>query len=236
MRTELTVTINLIDQIYSKGKNYLSSYNNYAFDNIEKLLAILVLERILGNLNSIKHLLTIIEENPNIEPSIGLILRNNLNLCKIVFKYSELSDNKENHSKFLGRIFGENIQQTLKRLQKQNSIKEIEPFLENIKKKYSFILNKTGITLENIENTRFDYNLNLSSQFESLENLIQAFSKYEHFGLNTLILQDSNNFEEIFSRINISIHYSLQGILICLVMLDITDDELMLINKSLAKI
>ncbi|MES2588342.1 MAG: hypothetical protein V4622_05125, partial [Bacteroidota bacterium] len=68
---------------------------------------------------------------------------------------------------------------------------------------------------------------------KNLSNLFVAFSKYEHFGLNTVILQNQNENDK-FERIRIAIHYSLQGILICLNFLEITNERLQEINTNLS--
>lgn len=222
--------IKLMVDISSKGKNHVSKFNNTGFNDLDKIIGILILERIVGNLNSSRILLSELINNPNVEPAIGLILRNNLSLCKIVFKHSEVKNTQSDLDKFYKTVFGENIQKSIKYIRKHHSSEELQPFLDSIKGKYAFILKEADVDIDNIENEKFDPNINLTKKFESLENLFIAYSKYEHFGLNTLILQENNEIE-ILERIEIAVHYSLQGILICLLMLQIVDEEL--INKNI---
>lgn len=232
MSKEIEKMVLLLDRIYSKSKKHASAFDNTGLKNLENTLGILVLGRIVGNLNATKILLQEIQSNLNVEPAIGLILRNNLSLCKIVFKHSEIQDSNSDFTEFYKFVFGENIQKTIKYIKKNHTQKEIQPSLDNIKKEYTFILKKTGIDIDNIENEKFHSSIKLSSKFDTLENLFAAYSKYEHFGLNTLILQGNNEIDEKLERINIAVHYSLQGILICLSMLQIIDDDLMRINKE----
>lgn len=235
MKEEIEEVRLLIDEIYFKSKNHISLHNTIGFKNLEKILGILILVRLVGNLNSSRLLLSHLWDNPNIEPSIGLILRNNLSLCKIVFKHSELIDNNANLDNFYRTVFGENIQRTIKYVKRNHTQEELQPYLEVIKKNNAFLLNRTGLDIDNIENEKFDLKFNLSEKFNSLENLFILFSKYEHFGLNTIILQGNNEWENKLERIKISIHYSLQGIMICLLMLEVVDDELIQLNSRLAK-
>jgi hypothetical protein len=225
----------IVDKIYIKAKNHLSSFNNYEFISIEKILGVLILERIIGNLNSIKFLLDKLWCNPDVEPSIGLIMRNNLSLCKIIFKQKELIDRNENLETFYKVVFGENIQRTIKQIKKHHTQKEIQPHLDIIKKKFAFLLKETKIDIDNIENEKLEFKLNLTEKFSSLENLFMALSKYEHFGLNTIILQGNDEWNEKLERFEISVHYSLQGILICLLTLEIIDNELIQLYDELAK-
>ncbi len=232
--TKIEDTINLIGTVYSKSKMYLSKFNGTGLKEIEKILGILVLDRITYNLYSTKLLLSELLKNPGIEHSIGLVLRNNLSLCKIVFKQVEIKDNTpEKLKKFYQAIFGENIQRTIKEVKKNYTQSEYKPSIKNISKNYSFLLRKLDIDINKIEDYKFNSNLKLSNKFDSLEKLHDAYSKYEHFGLNTLILQSDNNENEILDRINIAVHYSLQGVLTCLLLLDIVDKELLEILKKL---
>ncbi len=235
MKKEIEEVRQVTDEIYLKSKNHLSLQNTIGFKNLEKILGVLILERIVGNLNSTRLLLSELWDNPNIEPSIGLILRNNLSLCKIVFKHSELIDNNVNLDNFYRTVFGENIQRTIKYVKRNHTQEELQPYLEVIKKNNAFLLNRTGLDIYNIENEKFDLKFNLSEKFNSLENLFIAFSKYEHFGLNTIILQGNSEWENKLERIKIAIHYSLQGIMTCLIMLEVVDDDLMQLNSRLAK-
>lgn len=237
---EIENIILLLDKICSKSKQHQSSFNKTGLKDIEKILGILVLERLIGNLNSTKILLSFVlkspNENSNVEPSIGLILRNNLNLCKIVFKHLELQENGNNLKEFYKSVFGENIKKTVKDLKcKGYTDEEIQPLLANIKNNYAFLLNETGISLDNIETENFNCNMHLSQSFKDIESIFDAYSKYEHFGLNTLILQANTNEDEQLSRIKLSIHYSLKGILKCLTMLQIVDEELNKVNNEMVK-
>jgi hypothetical protein len=121
MKKEIRKITLLLNKIYSKSKKHVSSFNNKKIDTIKEILGILILERITGNLNSIKILLKEFENNPNIEPSIGLILRNNLNLCKIVFKHSEIQDSNNDIFEFYKNIFGENLQKSIKHIKKKEA-------------------------------------------------------------------------------------------------------------------
>lgn len=236
MKNRIDKIIQLIDYISSRGANHLSKFHNTSFNDLEKTLAILILERIVGNLSSSRILLSGLINNRKVEPAIGLILRNNLSLCKIVFKHSEIKNNQSSELKqFYKTIFGENIQKTIKHIKKcPHKKKELQSSIENIKNSYPFILMETGIDLDEIEKESFEP-IKFPNGFESLENLFIAFSKYEHFGLNTLILQD-NKEVDILERIEIAVHYSLQGIITRLLMLQIVDNELIDKNRELAYI
>ena len=84
MGDKIKTTILKLDEIYFESKKLFSSFNNKSEKSLEKILGFLVLERILGNLNSTRILLSNIKNNYDIEPSIGLILRNNLYLSKVL--------------------------------------------------------------------------------------------------------------------------------------------------------
>ena len=175
------------------------------------------------------------KDNPNNEPAIGLILRNNLSLCKMVFKHLELKCENSDLTEFYKAVFGENLKRTIKFLKKNHSNEDLQPIIDDIKNSFPFLIQETGLNLDTIESEIFRFSYKLPANYESLDNLYIAYSKYEHFGLNTLILQENNSTSDIFERIKIAIHYSLQGILSCLSMLGILDEELMNLNNELRK-
>ncbi len=177
-------------------------------------------------MNSVKLLLSNLLNCPILEPSIGLILRNNLSLCKIIFKHSEIRLKNDDISLFYKSIFGDNLKWTITYLKKSCNGEDLETNLEIVQRNYYYLLKQIGIDIFNIENENFSYNMSLPPQYDGLEALFRAYSKYEHFGLNTLILQDNRDFYGKFERIEKSINFSLRGIIFCLILLKIKDIEL----------
>lgn len=233
MEKEIEEITRITNEIYSISKNQLSTFYNQKFKSLENILGLLIMERIIGNLNSTRILLINLIDQKDIEHSIGLILRNNLSLCKIVFRHNELKcDNNAKLDIFYKTVFGENINRSINYVKKYHTNKELQTCINNIKKNYPFLLSEIGLDLNNIGQFKFDEKIIKPEKCPNLENLFNAYSKYEHFGLNTLILQSDNESEEQLARIKISIHYSLQGVILCLSMLNKTNQELMIINEN----
>lgn len=206
-------------------------------------MGIEILKMLLKNLYSIQILLSKRNDFLQVEHSIGIILRNNLSLCRIIFKFSELIQEKDSEKLkiFYRFIFLENIKQSINYIKKTCSEKEYKSKIDKIEKEYAFLFKELDIKISEVneKDKVGTLNLNLSNQkLKSLETLFIYYSKYEHFGLNTLTLQSlQHDIHQIFEPINNSVYYSLRGIIICLCIFGIEDVELSAIsNRSKGRI
>lgn len=217
------------------GESYLSQFNIQNLTKLNQISSILFIERLSSNLLSTSFLIAKITSNPGIENSIGLILRSNLNDCRSIFNLFAFIEDKENEQKALKTIFGESLKKTINILRKKGySEKDFSQSIQIIKNRYKSIILLSELDIDNIGNETF-CNLKLENVPSNLENLYLVYSKYEHFGINTLILQRDNDLREILNRIEIAIHYSIQGIIISLSYLNIQDNSLNKKNIELSK-
>lgn len=223
------------DKIYKYSKPVLSSLNNMQINSPSEMLFLNYLERLISNIFAIEKLLNDVPSYPAIENAIGLILRSNLYDCQQIVYLEHLKQNDNiKYEKAVKAIFAENLQHTIKILKKTTIKKTLSEGINHLKKNNKAILEFIGIDIDTIEKEDFGLKILLPKKFESLTNLYYTYSKYEHFGLNTIII--NQNEEDIIERLEIGIHYSLQAILTAFLSLNIRVDELLELNEVLANV
>ena len=233
---KLLDAVEILDKIVLIGNDVLIKIPTADFQNYTFIL-INFLQRFNGAFQSISILLNRYKNNPNIETSIGLIIRASLLDC-IVLSYigtyaDDLqSDNITNKHKFeeiINEFMSDQLNYVLKHLRllkKCNQISSYE-FQEELNLAYSnfkYLFNLDIIDEANpIENlickqvksithyyTRISSHSLTKDCSKNLYNLYIYYSKYDHFGSMTHFLQ-SHNIEYNFTRILIALQHLIFG-------------------------
>lgn len=236
-QNKLVRVVKLLDLIVKTGKDAINKFTEESY-KIEIFVYLNYLERFTYGLESINLLLIHYPKNPNVETSIGLIIRTSLlDFMTVTYLVSYQADIKseidteggEKYDKQFNAFLSDQMYNTIMYLKlvrdmfviTQNDYKEA---ITNLQLTYKSLFTDEHVDLINPENKLISkkfaspkelfkriHNSPLTQKFSKIYDLYTYYSKYEHFGLMTHYMQrrgEDNNFETIID----SLKYLIKGI------------------------
>ena len=235
-KAALSELILLIDELVILGK---ASLNKFPTDSYELLPFVFInyLERYTYALDSVNILLRSYEKNPNVETSIGLIIRTSLldfmTVSYLRAYYSDISPNdalsQEKFDEVFNSLLVDHINNTFKYLKLAKNVgfineKERIETLDSLYHTYHFLFN-TAITdydnpSEALISQKYITPKDLFTKLIShpvtkndayVYDMYMYYSKYEHFGIVTHFLQRRGVNEDFSSMIE-SLTFVVKGL------------------------
>lgn len=216
------------------------------------------LDRFTYSLESIEILLSNFKKKPNVETSIGLIIRASLlDFMTVTFISSYQADitpdnpnGQEDFDKQFDALVSDQMHNTIKYLlhmRENNLIKqdEFELTIKNLNHTYNFLFNELNLIdpVSSLKTKMFKspkqiftriYNHPATKKFAMVYDLYTYYSKYEHFGIMTHFMQRQSINQDL-DRIIWSTSYIIRGLGMSLAYLnypsDMLVDEMEKLNK-----
>jgi len=212
--TALNDLILVIDELVALGKASLSKFPTDDYELL-KFVFINYLDRFTYSLDSINILLRSYEKNPNIETSIGLIIRTSLldfmTVSYMRVHYSDISPNdnvaKEKFDEVFNSLLVDHINNTFKyvKLAKNvgfiNDIEKTET-IDSLYHTYNFLFKTKIVDYDNPGESLISQKFitsreifiklvshSLTKSDAHVYDMYMYYSKYEHFGIVTHFLQ-----------------------------------------------
>lgn len=224
---------NHVDKIYELSKKSLRKFPTDSYELVV-FTFINYLERFTYSLESIEILLRVMPKKPNVETSIGLIIRSSLldfmTVGYLTTYYADESINKTGNSdEGFHAVLTDQVRHVLKdiKLYKGSQMitsSEYDEMVTAIKNNYSFLFKDDIEENQSIDDSLITSkhisprgmfqrmrNHHLTSKHSDVYDLYLYYSKYEHSGIMTHFMQ-RQGFDLDIERIKISLQYILIGI------------------------